>query len=68
MFVKSFSPAQDDTSVRVDQFCICWATGDGEESGRASHDAHLNDDETVVKMGHPDLWRVRNRQQQIPVE
>jgi hypothetical protein len=53
---RSFDFAQDDTSVRVDQFCICWATGCGEESGRAAHDAHLNDDETVVKMGHPDLW------------
>jgi len=21
-----------------------------------SHDAHLNDDKTVVKMGHPVLW------------
>ena len=26
----------------------------GEESGRASHDAHLCDDETIAKMGHPD--------------
>jgi hypothetical protein len=24
---------------------------------RASHDAHLSDDEAVAKMGHPDLWR-----------
>ena len=23
------------------------------ESGRALHDAHLNDDDAVVKMGHP---------------
>jgi hypothetical protein len=27
-----------------------------EKSGRASHDAHLNDDKTVAKMGHPSLW------------
>jgi hypothetical protein len=26
-----------------------------EECGRALHDAHLNDGETVVKMGHPAL-------------
>jgi DNA mismatch repair protein MutS len=25
----------------------------GKENGRASHDAHLSDDETVAKMGHP---------------
>ena len=29
-----------------------------EESGRASHDAHLSDDETVAKMGHPVLCKV----------
>jgi DNA mismatch repair protein MutS len=27
--------------------------GLGKESGRASHDAHLSDDKTVAKMGHP---------------
>jgi DNA mismatch repair protein MutS len=27
--------------------------GLGKESGRASHDAHLSDDNTVAKMGHP---------------
>jgi DNA mismatch repair protein MutS len=27
--------------------------GLGRESGRASHDAHLSDDKTVAKMGHP---------------
>jgi hypothetical protein len=27
-----------------------------EENGRASHDAHLSDDEAVAKMGHPRLW------------
>jgi hypothetical protein len=32
-------------SVRGDQ---CWG-----KNGRASHDAHLSDDETVAKMGHP---------------
>lgn len=26
-------------------------------SGGASHDAHLSDDGTVAKMGHPDIWR-----------
>jgi hypothetical protein len=31
-----------------------------EESGRALRDAHLSDDKTVAKMGHPDLWWVRN--------
>ena len=25
------------------------------ESGRAQRDAHPNDDETVVRVGHPDL-------------
>jgi hypothetical protein len=27
------------------------------KDGRASHDAHLSDDEVVAKIGHPDLWR-----------
>jgi hypothetical protein len=31
--------------------------GGAKENGRASHDAHLSDDETVAKMGHPALWR-----------
>ena len=29
--------------------------GEVDESGRALHDAHLSDDETVAKMGHPAL-------------
>jgi hypothetical protein len=29
--------------------------GSGAKNGRASHDAHLSDDETVAKMGHPDF-------------
>ena len=28
--------------------------GLGQDSGRASHDAHLSDDKAVAKMGHPD--------------
>jgi DNA mismatch repair protein MutS len=31
--------------------------GLGRESGRASHDAHLRDDKTVAKMGHPATLR-----------
>jgi len=31
------------------------------KSGRASRDAHLNDDEAVVKMGHPGVVAFRAR-------
>jgi hypothetical protein len=33
-----------------------WFCGSIEESGRALPDAHLSDDETVAKMGHPVRW------------
>ena len=26
--------------------------------GRAAPDAHPNDDETVVRMGHPEMWEL----------
>ena len=34
--------------------------GEGSESGRALHDAHLSNDEAVAKVGHPNVgaWRL----------
>ena len=42
--------------IRMDalmDFSLCSSCGIGGGSGRALPDAHLNRDETAVKMGHP---------------